>query len=65
MIWGTWLGAIALSFGVLEAYCLYTEQDTLSQFTRNTLTNMWPGLAFGFGVAVTLLAVHFWGQVKS
>lgn len=64
MIWGTWLGSVAATFGVLEAYCLYKGIPTLSEFTRTTLTNMWPGLQFAFGSATTLLAVHFWNQAK-
>ena len=64
MIWGSWLAAVALSFGSLEAYCLYEGVPTLSEFVRTTLTTMWPGMEFFFGVATALLAVHFWNQNK-
>lgn len=58
--WTIWLfGLLPITFGLGEAYALYTGKPTLSQYVWR-LSKAWPLFPFVAGVVTGGLAVHFW-----
>jgi hypothetical protein len=62
-VWAAWLiGAVIISFAVLEGYAIAKGRLTLSECVW-LATKAWPPLPFVVGVIVGGLAAHFWWPI--
>lgn len=58
--WLLWIGLVAVSFGMLEAWALLRHGQTLSAVTLRVFHG-WPIVAVLYGTVFGGLAVHFAG----
>jgi hypothetical protein len=58
--WTIWLfGLLPITFGIGEAYALWNNKPTLSQYVWR-LSKAWPPFPFVAGFLTGFLACHFW-----
>ena len=58
LTWTLWLGAIVLSFAILETVAIRRGRVTLSQYVYR-LSRVWPLIMFVSGLVIGGAAVHF------